>query len=95
VGIGVVIVLAALTWGVIASYQWTQTKYFVGEDDGVVVIYQGVQQNVGPFSLSTPYEETAITVDDLPPFIQDSVRETLPADSLDEARRIVERLTRE
>jgi len=59
------------------------------------VIYQGVQQNVGPFSLSTPYEETAITVDDLPPFIQDSVRETLPADSLDEARRIVERLTRE
>ena len=93
--IGVVIVLAALTWGVIASYQWTQTKYFVGEDDGVVVIYQGVQQNVGPFSLSTPYEETAISVEDLPPFIQDSVRETLPADSLDEARRIVERLTRE
>jgi len=93
--VGVVIVLIALTWGVIASYQWTQTKYFVGEDDGVVVIYQGVQQNVGPFSLSTPYEETAITVDELPPFIQDSVRETLPADSLDEARRIVERLTRE
>lgn len=93
--VGVVIVIAALTWGVIASYQWTQTKYFVGEDDGVVVIYQGVQQNVGPFSLSTPYEQTGISVDDLPPFIQDSVRDTLPADNLDEARRIVERLTRE
>ena len=93
--VGVVIVIGALTWGVIASYQWTQTKYFVGEDDGVVVIYQGVQQNVGPFSLSTPYEQTGISVDDLPPFIQDSVRDTLPADNLDEARRIVERLTRE
>jgi len=93
--IGVVIVLGAITWGVIASYQWTQTRFFVGEDDGQVIIYQGVQQNVGPFSLSTPYEETGIQVDDLPLFIQDSVRDTVPADNLDEARDIVERLTRD
>ena len=93
--VGVVVVLAALAWAVAASYQWTQTKFFVGQDDGQVVIYQGVQQNVGPFSLSTPYEETGISVDDLPLFIQDSVRDTVPADSLDEARDIVERLTRD
>ena len=93
--VGVVIVLAALAWAVVASYQWTQTKFFVGEDDGQVVIYQGVQQNVGPFSLSTPYEDTGISLDDLPLFIQDSVRDTVPADSLDEARDIVERLTRD
>lgn len=93
--IGVVLVVAAIVWGVIASYQWTQTKYFVGADDGVVVIYQGVQQNVGPFSLSSAFEETDIVVDELPLFIQDSVQDTLPADSLDEARDIVERLTRD
>lgn len=93
--IGVVLVVAAIAWGVIASYQWTQTKYFVGEDDGVVVIYQGVQQNVGPFSLSSPFEETDIVVDELPLFIQDSVRDTLPANNLEEARDIVERLTRD
>jgi len=93
--IGVVLVIGAIAWGVVASYQWTQTKFFVGEDDGVVVIYQGVQQNVGPFSLSSPFEDTGIVVDELPLFIQDSVRDTLPADNLEEARDIVERLTRD
>ena len=93
--LGVLVVLGALTWGAIASYQWTQTRYFVGEVDGQVVIFQGVQQNLGPLSLSTPFEPTGIPLDSLPLFIQDSVQETLPASSLDEARNIVTRLTRE
>ena len=93
--LGVLVVLGALTWGAIASYQWTQTRYFVGEVDGQVVIFQGVQQNIGPLSLSTPFEPTGIPLDSLPLFIQESVQETLPASSLDEARNIVTRLTRE
>ncbi len=93
--LGVLIVVGALTWGAIASYQWTQTRYFVGEVDGQVVIFQGVQQNIGPISLSTPFEPTDIPLDSLPLFIQESVQETLPASSLDEARDIVTRLTRE
>ena len=93
--LGVLLVLGALTWGAIASYQWTQTRYFVGEVDGQVVIFQGVQQNIGPISLSTPFEPTGIPLDSLPLFIQESVQETLPASSLDEARDIVTRLTRE
>jgi PPM family protein phosphatase len=93
--LGVLIVLGALTWGAIASYQWTQTRYFVGEVDGQVVIFQGVQQNIGPISLSTPFEPTGIPLEELPLFIQESVQETLPASSLDEARDIVLRLIRE
>jgi PPM family protein phosphatase len=93
--VGVIIVVAALTWGVIASYQWTQTRYFVGEVEGQVVIFQGVQQNIGPFSLSTPYEPTGIELESLPLFIQESVQDTLPAENLDEARDIVRRLTRD
>jgi len=93
--LGVLIVIGGLTWGAIASYQWTQTRYFVGEIDGQVVIFQGVQQNIGPISLSTPFEPTGIPLDSLPLFIQESVQETLPASSLDEARDIVTRLTRE
>lgn len=93
--LAVLAVIGALTWGVIASYQWTQTRYYVGEVDGQVVIFQGVQQNIGPISLSTPFENTGITLDSLPLFIQESVQETLPASSLDEARNIVVRLTRE
>jgi len=93
--LSLVAVIAALVWGAVASYQWTQTKYFVGEDDGMVVIYQGVQQNVGPFALSTPVEDTGIALDELPLFLQQSVEGTLPADTLDEARTIVKRLSRE
>lgn len=93
--LGVIIAVGALAWAAFASYQWTQTRYFVGEVDGVVTIFQGVQQNIGPISLSSPFESTGIAVDDLPLFIQESVEETLPAASLEEAREIVSRLTRE
>jgi serine/threonine protein phosphatase PrpC len=93
--LGILLVLGALIWGILASYQWTQTRYFVGEVDGQVVIFQGVQQNIGPISLSTPFEPTGIPLDSLPLFIQESVQETLPASSLEEARDIVTRLTRE
>ncbi len=92
---GLLVVLGALSGGAVASYEWTQTKYFVGESDGKVMIFQGVQQNVGPFALSTPFEETGITLDELPLFIRQSVEDTLPADSIDEARAIVDRLTRD
>ena len=92
---GLLVVLGALSGGAVASYEWTQTKYFVGESDGMVMIFQGVQQNVGPFALSTPFEETGITLDQLPLFIRQSVEDTLPADSIDEARAIVDRLTRD
>ena len=93
--LGVLLVVSGVVWAGVAGYQWTQTKFFIGEDDGLVVIYRGVQQNVGPFALSHPYEVTDIELDDLPLFIQQSVRETLPADSLDEARAIVDRLDRD
>ena len=92
--LSLIVVIGGITWAGIASYQWTQTKFYVGEDDGKVIIYRGVQQNVGPFELSTPYEATGIDLDELPLFIQDSVRDTLPADTLEEARDIVQRLTR-
>jgi len=92
---GLLVVLGALSGGAVASYEWTQTKYFVGESDGMVMIFQGVQQNVGPFALSTPFEDTGVRLDELPLFIRQSVEDTLPADSLNEARAIVDRLTRD
>jgi PPM family protein phosphatase len=93
--LAIVVLLAGLTWGGIASYQWTQTRFYVGVADGQVVIFQGVQQNIGPLSLSTPYEPTGISLDTLPLFVQESVEDTLPAASLEEAREIVRRLVRD
>jgi protein phosphatase len=71
------------------GYQWTQTRFFVGTDDDTVVIYQGVQQNIGPIVLSTPYEDTQIPLDSLSDFARVTVEQTISASSLSDARRIV------
>ena len=87
----IVAAVALVTAGVLA-YQWTQSHYFVGEDDGMVVIFQGVQQNIGPISLSSVYQTTQIEVSELPEFQQDAVEATISADSLRDAMDIVDRL---
>jgi PPM family protein phosphatase len=85
-------VIAGLATGIVAAYQWTQTRFYVGESDGTVAIYQGVQQGIGPISLSSVYQETGIDLDDLPEYTQTTVEQTISADDLQDARAIVERL---
>ncbi len=89
--IGLAIVAIALA--ALLGYRWTQSHYYVGEADGRVAIFRGVQQGIGPISLSSVYEETDIEVDDLPTFTRDSVESTISASSLSDARDIVERLS--
>jgi protein phosphatase len=74
------------------AYSWTQTRYFVGADEDSVVIFQGVQQNIGPISLSTELEDTGILLADLPPYQRASVERTINARSLSDAMAIVDRL---
>ncbi len=90
--VGFVIVLAAIAGALFAGYSWTQTRYFVGADEDSVVIYQGVQQNIGPIALSTPYEDTGILLADLTPFDRLTVENTISARSLADAEAIVQRL---
>ncbi len=88
----IVAAVVALVAAGFFAYQWTQSHYFVGEDNGVVVIFQGVQQNIGPISLSSVYQTTQIDVADLPMFQRDAVEATISADSLRDAMDIVDRL---
>jgi hypothetical protein len=53
------------------------------------VIYQGVQQDLGPISLSTPYQDTGIPLDDLSEFARATVEQTIATSSLAHAQRIV------
>ena len=85
-------VIAAIVAAAIIGYQWTQTHYFVGAHDGRVAIYQGVQQNIGPITLSHVLQETTIELEDLPISRQDDVERTINADDLADARRIIEAL---
>jgi protein phosphatase len=87
--VGAVLVAAILVGVGWFAYQWTQARYYVGADEDTVVIYQGVQQNVGPISLSTPYEDTGIPLDALSDFARATVEQTISASSLSDARRIV------
>ncbi|QTX06027.1 PP2C family protein-serine/threonine phosphatase [Agromyces archimandritae] len=74
------------------GYQWTQTRYYVGESNGRVAIFQGIQQDLGPISLHELHEETEVDVSELRTYDQQRIEQTISADSLSDARAIVERL---
>jgi protein phosphatase len=92
--LSVVIVISALAGATFAAYEWTQTRYFVGESNGFVAIYQGVPETVGPLSLSTLYQETDVPFESLQLFEKERISDSLPAESLEDALDIVDRLRR-
>lgn len=91
--VAIVLIIAALATAAVLGYQWTQSRYFVGADEDTVVIYQGIQQNIGPITLSTPYQDTEIRLADLPTYQRQAVEDTISARSLADAVAIVDNLT--
>ena len=66
-----VVVVAGSSYAV---YAWSQRQYYLAEQDGVVAVFRGVEQNLGPISLSSPEYATTIAIDDLPTSYQDSLQ---------------------
>ena len=91
--IGLAVLVIAIVLAVLIGYQWTQSRFFVGESAGNVAIYQGVQQNLGPIVLSHVYEESDVPVKSLPQYDKQLVQQTINADDLAAARAIVDQLT--
>ena len=90
--IGIALSIIAIVVALVFGYRWTQTHYYVGADGQTVVIFQGVQQNIGPISLHSVYEETSLRLDTLPAYWRDSVVNTISADNLADAKAILDRL---
>jgi protein phosphatase len=88
----IVLLIGAIVTTFVLGYQWTQTRYYVGESNGRVAIYQGIQQDLGPISLHEVHTETTIDVADLRTYDQQRVVQTISAGSFSEAYRIVQRL---
>jgi serine/threonine protein phosphatase PrpC len=88
----VALLVAFLATAAIVGYQWTQTHYFVSSSDNTVAIYRGIQQDLGPISLSSVYRDTDIVVTDLSAINQKRLDDTISADSLADAERIVSQL---
>jgi serine/threonine protein phosphatase PrpC len=88
----IVLLVIAIVTVVVLGYLWTQPRYYVGESNGRVAIFQGIQQNLGPISLHELHSETEIDVAELRTYDQQRVQQTISAGSFSEAFRIVQRL---
>lgn len=88
------VMLLAILIAVVASigYIWTQTQYYVGQDDDEVAIYNGVSQSLGPLALSEVDEHMDLATDDLTPYHRSRVVSGIPADDRAHAETIVEQL---
>ena len=84
--VGVVWVAAAAAWS------WSQGQYYVGQQDGQVVIFRGINADLPGVSLSTPYETTNVELDRLSDFDAGKVREGIDAGDLEDARNTVDNL---
>jgi hypothetical protein len=85
-----VVLLAVIIGGGYVGWRWSQDQYYVGTDSkGEVVIYRGVNQRIAGFSLSKPYEQTQIMLDQVPMQYQQTLKATDTASSLTDARNIV------
>lgn len=92
----VVLIIAALAGGLIGGTWWyAQHQYYVGSDDGQVVIYRGIRGSIAGISFSSVEQHTGISLDALPNFERDKVVASIDADSLNDARQIVDRLRAE
>jgi protein phosphatase len=74
------------------AWSWSQGQYYVGESDGVVTIYRGLNGDLAGFDLSSPYESSDVDLDRLSDFDARKVREGIEAGNLSDARRTVENL---
>jgi protein phosphatase len=75
-------ILASVVW---LGYSWTQTRYYVGVDNGKVALYQGVSQNVGPLKLSHVDTTTKVPVSVLPSYTRQNLKNGIPGASRAEA----------
>jgi protein phosphatase len=76
-------VAGASIWGI---YSYTQTRYYLGVQDGKVAIYQGIKESFAGFGFSHLYEESDLSVDTLPDFQKDLLQRSISADSLADAK---------
>jgi serine/threonine protein phosphatase PrpC len=76
----------------VGAWSWSQHQYYVGEQDGVVTIFRGVNADVPGLDVSHAYETSNVRVDQLNSFNARSVQQGIGASSLSDAERTVQRL---
>ncbi|HET6967443.1 MAG TPA: protein phosphatase 2C domain-containing protein, partial [Ornithinibacter sp.] len=70
-----VVLAVVVAGGSYAVWAWSQQQYYLAAHDGVVTVFRGVDQSVGPVDLSRVEYSTTIDVDDLPPSYQQGLEQ--------------------
>ena len=82
-GLLLIVILVAFVVVLIDSlYNYTQTRYFIGQLDGYVTIYRGIREAFGPLHFSKVYEKTDTLVSSLNMYQQSLVQRTISGDNL-------------
>ncbi len=86
---GLAILVAAAGW---FGYNYTQTKFYIAQSNGHVAIYKGIREELFGFKFSAVYQETNVSIDELPEYQQQLIDHTIYATDLQDAERIMDRL---
>jgi len=86
------LLISVASYGLFLAIEYTQTRYFVAINDGYVVIFKGIKEELGPFKFSSVYEVTDVSVDSLTDFQREALERSITAESPEEAQRIVSQL---
>ncbi len=89
-----VVLVAVLAVGGLASLGWSyaRSQYYVGAQNGEVVIFRGLSQEIAGRQLSRVHTRTGLSLRELPRFERHAVTNNIQASSLESAEAVVRRL---
>ncbi|MCA1784155.1 MAG: Stp1/IreP family PP2C-type Ser/Thr phosphatase [Intrasporangiaceae bacterium] len=88
--LAIVIGIALLVGGLYGGGRFLLAQsYFISLEEEQVVIFQGIDADLGPLSLSWVSERSELTIDDVAPYYRATLEEGFPAADINDARRLV------
>jgi PPM family protein phosphatase len=84
-----VILVLLVGGGLYGGWRYVQGQYYIGEQNGKIAIYRGINQSVAGISLSSVYQPTTVQLNQVVPSSRSMIGQTIPATSLAEAQRTV------
>ena len=84
--IAILVLLLAGAGAGYTTYRWSQTRYYVGESNGKVAIFQGVPTSIFGVKLSHAVTDTNMKTSDLPPSWREQLDQGISFDTYGEAK---------
>jgi protein phosphatase len=89
----VLAVVVGVVWSAGAvAWSWSQDQFYIGEHEGKVTIFRGINADLPGISLSDPYQSSDVELSLLPELDAERVEETIEVDDLEAAEAAVQEL---